>query len=75
MRFWKHFLNVELNGCCSIFSGIDLISGVSCKSPHEWVDKTKQEWDFNSKGRGETFHVSIYVVGIAFVILVDYWVI
>ncbi|CAL0305293.1 unnamed protein product [Lupinus luteus] len=31
--------------------GIDLISGVSCKSPLEWVDKTKQEWEFISNKR------------------------
>ncbi|KAK7247539.1 hypothetical protein RIF29_42424 [Crotalaria pallida] len=44
--------------------GIDLISGVSCKSPHEWVDKTKQDWEFSSKGPGETFHVVAYDFGI-----------
>lgn len=55
----KHF-----NGCLYIqiynFSGVDLISNVSCKSPYEWVDKTGSEWDFNSDGRTkEAFHVSI----------------
>ncbi|KAG5041265.1 hypothetical protein JHK85_013741 [Glycine max] len=44
--------------------GIDLISGVSCQSVHEWVDTTKQEWDFSSKGHGETFHVVAYDFGI-----------
>ncbi|CAL0330017.1 unnamed protein product [Lupinus luteus] len=44
--------------------GIDLISGVSCKSPHEWVDKTKQDWEFNSKGPGEIFHIVAYDFGI-----------
>ncbi|KAM7513758.1 hypothetical protein LguiA_003341 [Lonicera macranthoides] len=45
--------------------GVDLISGVSCKSPYEWVDKTGTEWDFNSSGRdGETFHVVAYDFGI-----------
>ena len=44
--------------------GIDLISGVSCKTPHEWVDKTKQEWEFNSKVPQETFHVVAYDFGI-----------
>lgn len=40
------------------FPGVDLISGVSCKSPHEWADKTKQQWEFSSgKVPGETFHV------------------
>lgn len=39
------------------FPGKDLISGVSCKTPHEWVDKTKQQWEF-SKVPGEAFHVS-----------------
>ena len=41
------------------FAGIDLISGVSCQTVHEWVDKTKQEWDFSSGESGETFHVSV----------------
>ncbi|KAI4345126.1 hypothetical protein L6164_012283 [Bauhinia variegata] len=45
--------------------GIDLISGVSCKSPYEWVDITKPDWEFNSNGRsGETFHVVAYDFGI-----------
>lgn len=44
----------------SIFPGVDLISGVSCDAPYEWVDKTNLEWDFNSNERdGETFRVSI----------------
>ncbi|CAN1844598.1 Carbamoyl-phosphate synthase small chain, chloroplastic [Linum perenne] len=33
--------------------GVDLISGVSCTEPYEWVDRTKSDWDFNT----ETFHV------------------
>lgn len=42
-------------------AGVDLISGVSCKSPYEWVDQTAQEWNFNSNGSPrETFRVSIY---------------
>ncbi|CAL0305295.1 unnamed protein product [Lupinus luteus] len=45
--------------------GIDLISGVSCKSPLEWVDKTKQEWEFISNKRpGEGFRVVAYDFGI-----------
>ncbi|XP_027932886.1 carbamoyl-phosphate synthase small chain, chloroplastic-like [Vigna unguiculata] len=44
--------------------GIDLISGLSCQTVHEWVDKTKQEWDFSSGGSGETFHVVAYDFGI-----------
>ncbi|CAI9109045.1 OLC1v1008783C1 [Oldenlandia corymbosa var. corymbosa] len=45
--------------------GIDLISGVSCTSPYEWVDKTGSEWDFNFNGRDkETFHVVAYDFGI-----------
>ncbi|XP_024029413.1 carbamoyl-phosphate synthase small chain, chloroplastic isoform X1 [Morus notabilis] len=43
--------------------GIDLISGVSCKAPYEWVDKTNSEWDFNSTG-GETFRIVAYDFGI-----------
>lgn len=51
---------MELHGCYFTFAGIDLISGVSCKAPHEWIDSTKQEWEFSSnKGPGETFHVSL----------------
>ncbi|KAJ9703986.1 hypothetical protein PVL29_005320 [Vitis rotundifolia] len=45
--------------------GVDLISGVSCNSPYEWVDKTGSEWDFNSNERaGETFRVIAYDFGI-----------
>ncbi|CAJ1937897.1 unnamed protein product [Sphenostylis stenocarpa] len=44
--------------------GIDLISGVSCRAVHEWVDKTKQEWDFSSRGSEEIFHVVAYDFGI-----------
>ncbi|CAI9112808.1 OLC1v1013301C1 [Oldenlandia corymbosa var. corymbosa] len=45
--------------------GIDLISGVSCTSPYEWVDRTGSEWDFNFSGRNkETFHVVAYDFGI-----------
>ncbi|PON83543.1 Carbamoyl-phosphate synthase, small subunit [Trema orientale] len=43
--------------------GIDLISGVSCKEPYEWVDKTNSEWAFNSRD-GETFHIIAYDFGI-----------
>ncbi|KAK6916899.1 Carbamoyl-phosphate synthase small subunit, N-terminal domain [Dillenia turbinata] len=40
--------------------GIDLISGVSCTSPYEWVDKIDFEWDFNSNERDtENFGASI----------------
>ena len=42
-----------------VCAGIDLISGVSCKAPYEWVDKTDSEWAFNSRDR-ETFRVSNY---------------
>ncbi|KAL0332709.1 UNVERIFIED_CONTAM: Carbamoyl-phosphate synthase small chain, chloroplastic [Sesamum calycinum] len=27
--------------------GVDLISGVTCKAPYEWVDRTGSEWEFN----------------------------
>ncbi|XP_075500327.1 carbamoyl phosphate synthase small chain, chloroplastic-like [Primulina tabacum] len=43
--------------------GMDLISGVSCKEPYEWVDKTDLEWDFNQKNQ-ETFQVVAYDFGI-----------
>lgn len=45
--------------------GVDLISGVSCKTPYEWTDNTKSQWDFNANGRdGNTFHVVAYDFGI-----------
>ncbi|XVE83300.1 hypothetical protein DITRI_Ditri16bG0077600 [Diplodiscus trichospermus] len=45
--------------------GIDLISGVTCNAPYEWVDRTKSEWDFNSNGRHqETYRVVAYDFGI-----------
>ncbi|KAK3032202.1 hypothetical protein RJ639_035914 [Escallonia herrerae] len=45
-------------------AGVDLISGVSCKAPYEWSDKTRSEWNFNSEGRGESFRVIAYDFGI-----------
>ncbi|KAL4634026.1 hypothetical protein ACB092_04G167400 [Castanea dentata] len=45
--------------------GVDLITGVSCKTPYEWTDNTKSQWDFNTNGRdGNTFHVVAYDFGI-----------
>uniref|UniRef100_A0A6M2ELY6 Carbamoyl phosphate synthase small chain, chloroplastic n=1 Tax=Populus davidiana TaxID=266767 RepID=A0A6M2ELY6_9ROSI len=44
--------------------GIDLISGVTCTAPYEWVDKTDPEWDFNCEGRGKIYHVIAYDFGI-----------
>lgn len=45
--------------------GIDLISGVSCKKPFEWVDSTKSEWDFNTYERdSKTYCVIAYDFGI-----------
>ncbi|XP_022750971.1 carbamoyl-phosphate synthase small chain, chloroplastic-like isoform X1 [Durio zibethinus] len=45
--------------------GVDLISGVTCNAPYEWVDKTKSEWEFNSNGRDqETYTVVAYDFGI-----------
>lgn len=42
------------------FAGVDLISGVSCEAPYEWVDRTNSGWDFNFSGRNEeTFLVCI----------------
>lgn len=41
-------------------AGVDLISGVTCKEPYEWVDTTKSDWEFNTNGRlGEEYRVSI----------------
>ncbi|XP_055825175.1 carbamoyl-phosphate synthase small chain, chloroplastic-like [Solanum dulcamara] len=45
--------------------GVDLISGVSCKSPYQWVDRTASDWEFNDNGRNkETFNVVAYDFGI-----------
>ncbi|XVF17068.1 hypothetical protein REPUB_Repub10bG0085500 [Reevesia pubescens] len=45
--------------------GIDLISGVTCNAPYEWVDKTKSQWDFNTNERDrETYRVIAYDFGI-----------
>ncbi|KAH1079928.1 hypothetical protein J1N35_019689 [Gossypium stocksii] len=45
--------------------GIDLISGVTCNAPYEWVDETKSEWDFNSDGRDrDTYRLIAYDFGI-----------
>jgi len=45
-----------------IYAGIDLISGVTCQAPYEWVEKTGDEWEFNTKGRqGESFNVCILI--------------
>ncbi|CAH9130707.1 unnamed protein product [Cuscuta epithymum] len=45
--------------------GVDLITGVSCDAPYEWVDKTHSSWDFNFSGRSqETFNVVAYDFGI-----------
>ncbi|RZC63472.1 hypothetical protein C5167_025228 [Papaver somniferum] len=45
--------------------GVDLISGVSCNAPYEWVDKTGSEWEFNISGSvGKRFHVVAYDFGI-----------
>lgn len=47
---------------CHNFAGVDLISGVTCKAPYEWVDKTDKEWDFNSSQREkEILHVSLII--------------
>ncbi|KAL0343134.1 UNVERIFIED_CONTAM: Carbamoyl-phosphate synthase small chain, chloroplastic, partial [Sesamum angustifolium] len=45
--------------------GVDLISGVTCKAPYEWVDRTGSEWEFNLNRRNEeTFQVVAYDFGI-----------
>ncbi|XP_058095070.1 carbamoyl-phosphate synthase small chain, chloroplastic isoform X2 [Magnolia sinica] len=50
--------------------GVDLISGVSCNAPYEWVDKTDSAWEF-SKDRNHfvNFHVVAYDFGIKYNIL------
>ncbi|XP_042476343.1 carbamoyl-phosphate synthase small chain, chloroplastic-like isoform X4 [Macadamia integrifolia] len=45
--------------------GVDLISGVSCNAPYEWLKKTDPEWEFITNGRaGENLHVVAYDFGI-----------
>ncbi|XP_057496988.1 carbamoyl-phosphate synthase small chain, chloroplastic [Actinidia eriantha] len=45
--------------------GVDLISGVSCKDPYEWVDKLDSQWEFSfGRREGEAFHVIAYDFGI-----------
>ncbi|KAL5990185.1 hypothetical protein ACLOJK_011082 [Asimina triloba] len=45
--------------------GVDLISGVSCDAPYEWVDKTNSAWEFSeSRPRDAKFHVVAYDFGI-----------
>ncbi|KAI3952945.1 hypothetical protein MKX01_028637 [Papaver californicum] len=45
--------------------GVDLISGVTCNAPYEWVDKTGSEWEFNTcDDVGKRFHVVAYDFGI-----------
>lgn len=45
--------------------GVDLISGVSCKAPFEWVDKTDSAWEFGPNGSiAKNFHVVAYDFGI-----------
>lgn len=45
--------------------GVDLISGVSCTAPYEWVDKTGADWEFVKKGTDDkSFHVVAYDFGI-----------
>ncbi|KAJ8442707.1 hypothetical protein Cgig2_001800 [Carnegiea gigantea] len=50
--------------------GVDLISGVTCQSPYDWVEKTGNEWEFNTNGRqGESFNVVAYDFGVKYNIL------
>ncbi|KAH9624721.1 hypothetical protein KSS87_015620 [Heliosperma pusillum] len=45
--------------------GVDLISGVTCQAPYQWVDKTEDNWEFNVDGRhGESFNVVAYDFGV-----------
>ncbi|KAL5731735.1 carbamoyl-phosphate synthase (glutamine-hydrolyzing) [Ranunculus cassubicifolius] len=45
--------------------GVDLISGVSCTAPYEWVDKTDSNWEFDNKTNdSKTLHVVAYDFGI-----------
>ncbi|KAG6550116.1 hypothetical protein Mapa_008072 [Marchantia paleacea] len=46
--------------------GKDLISGVSCKEPYEWKDKTGTEWEFSKEvsTNMDTFNVVAYDFGV-----------
>ncbi|XP_068640099.1 carbamoyl phosphate synthase small chain, chloroplastic-like [Aristolochia californica] len=45
--------------------GVDLITGVSCKTPYEWVDKTESEWEFSeNRTHAENYHVVAYDFGV-----------
>ncbi|URE10499.1 carbamoyl-phosphate synthase small [Musa troglodytarum] len=45
--------------------GVDLISGVSCKAPFVWSQKTHSEWEFHKhQNQVENFHVVAYDFGI-----------
>ncbi|KAK4366877.1 hypothetical protein RND71_014757 [Anisodus tanguticus] len=56
----RTFRNVPYMGHC-----VDLISGVSCKSPCEWLGGTASAWDFEDNGRNkDTFNVVAYDFGI-----------
>ncbi|KAF5946747.1 hypothetical protein HYC85_016975, partial [Camellia sinensis] len=52
--------------------GVDLISGVSCNAPYEWIDKTDSEWEFNCNRRGETFHVSMLILSLCLKTVIAY---
>ncbi|XP_074571904.1 carbamoyl phosphate synthase small chain, chloroplastic isoform X1 [Curcuma longa] len=45
--------------------GVDLISGVSCETPYEWLKKTNSQWEFNKdQNLAKSFHVVAYDFGI-----------
>ncbi|KAF3790910.1 Carbamoyl-phosphate synthase small chain [Nymphaea thermarum] len=50
--------------------GVDLITGVTCDAPYEWVEKTDAEWEFSKDpSYSEEFHVVAYDFGIKYNIL------
>ncbi|KAG9442913.1 hypothetical protein H6P81_018767 [Aristolochia fimbriata] len=45
--------------------GVDLITGVSCKTPYEWVEKTGSDWEFaEGVKHAKNYHVVAYDFGI-----------
>lgn len=56
-RFERELNTVSLNFWVPC-AGVDLISGVTCQAPYQWVDKTDDNWEFNTDGEyAETFNV------------------
>ncbi|XP_074285871.1 carbamoyl phosphate synthase small chain, chloroplastic-like [Silene latifolia] len=42
--------------------GVDLISGVTCQAPYQWVDKTDDNWEFNIDVDMENLSMSLLMI-------------